>query len=399
MNNEVFDPCILAGIKLKNRIIRSATHEGVTDENSRPDQQLIDLYVSLAKGEVGAIITGFAVIQPNGRAPLHKMLAIDDDACIASYKRLTEAVHQYNTPIIIQLAHCGRQTRSKITGLPTVAPSSLRDKFYDEEIPKELSEKEIEELINNFVNGVIRAKAAGFDGAQLHLAHGYLLSEFLSPYMNQRQDRWGGNTENRFRIIAEIFKRAKEKTGDFPILVKLNAYDNRKNGMRVEEAIKIAKLLQQSGCAAIEVSCGVFEDGLNSARSEKNPIPAILKYNFKFERIPNILKPMIAFFVDKAMPPAKPMTNYNVEAAFAIKQQVSIPVIAVGGIGSVKDISVILGNKKADFVSMCRPFIIEPDIVKKFKEGKQISTRCVYCNYCTIAQEKEPIRCFYGKLK
>jgi len=200
MMKTVFEPTVLAGFPLKNRIIRSATHEGMANEDGCPTEQLKGYYLRLAKGEVGAIITGYAGVQQNGKSPLYRMLMIDHDRFIAAYKAITDAVHERQTPIILQIAHCGRQTRSRITGEPTVAPSAIRDKFYNEDLPKELTEQEIDEIINNFVKAIERAKQAGFDGVQLHAAHGYLLSQFLSPYTNRRQDRWGGTTENRFRV-------------------------------------------------------------------------------------------------------------------------------------------------------------------------------------------------------
>lgn len=398
MCSQIFSQAEISGIKLKNRIIRSATHEGMADERGCPTEQLKTLYCRLAQGGVGAIITGYAGIQQSGKSSYQRMLMVDNDSLVDSYRNLVAVVHEFNTPIILQIAHCGRQTRSKIIGHKPVAPSAVRDKFFNEDMPKELTDGEIEEIINNFVNAVERAKKAGFDGVQLHLAHGYLLSEFLSPYMNRRKDKWGGSTENRYRIVAEIFKRAKSKTADFPILAKINGYDGRRNGMTVEEAVKIAKLLQISGCCAIEVSCGVVEDGLFMSRSEKNPVEAVFRYNFKFKRIPYFLRPIVTFFTNIVIPPVKPLRKYNVEAAMAIKKAVSIPVIVVGGIESIEDIADVIENKKADFVSMCRPFILEPDIVKKFKEGKQSQAKCIYCNYCTIGIEEESLRCYLGKL-
>lgn len=397
-NNKIFEPTVLAGITMKNRIIRSATHEGMADERGCPTEQLKKKYVQLAKGEVGAIITGYAGIQQNGKSPLYRMLMIDSDHCIDAYKDVVDAVHEYNTPIILQIAHCGRQTRSKITGETPVAPSAIRDKFYSEEVPKALTEAEIEKMINNFVNAIERAKKAGFDGVQLHVAHGYLLAEFLSPYMNRRKDKWGGSTENRFRILGEIYEKARNTVGNYPIFVKLNTHDGRKKGMRIKEAVNSAKLLEQSGCSAIEVSCGVVEDGFYTFRGPKIPSDAVFTYNFKFKKIPSFIRNVIKPLANIVMPPVKPLTNYNVNAAQAIKAHVSIPVIVVGGIHSLKDISDIIENKKADFVSMSRPFIIEPNIVKKFKAGKQDVSQCSMCNYCGIAIEEKSLKCYNGKL-
>jgi len=398
MTSTIFEPTSLAGIQLKNRIIRSATHEGMADEKGFPTDKLKKLYIRLAKGGVGAIITGYAAIQADGKSPLFAMTMIDNDKSIPKYKEITDAVHEYNTPIIMQIAHCGRQTRSKITGFTPVAPSAIRNSFYNEDMPKELSEDEIIRLIDNFVSAIIRVKQAGFDGVQLHSAHGYLLSEFLSSYSNQRKDRWGGAIENKYRIIDEIIKRAKEQVGDFPIFVKMNAYDQRKNGMKIEEAAQIAKMLETSGCAAIEVSCGVVEDGLYTFRGEKLPIDAVMEYTFKYINIPNFIKKIAKPVIKTLLKQPVPLLKYNLDAAIQIKKQVNIPVIVVGGINNVDDIQSIIENDNIDFVSMSRPFIIEPNIVKKFFEGTQTKSKCIMCNYCGIISEETPLRCYYGKL-
>jgi 2,4-dienoyl-CoA reductase-like NADH-dependent reductase (Old Yellow Enzyme family) len=299
----------------------------------------------------------------------------------------------------MQIAHCGRQTRSKSTGLQTVAPSAIRDAFFNEDMPKELSENEIIQIIDNFVSAITRAKQAGFDGVQLHLAQGYLLSEFLSSHSNRRKDCWGGSTENKYRIVDEIFKRAKEQVGNYPILVKMNAYDGRKNGMRIEEAIQIAKMLDKSGCAAIEVSCGVIEDGLSTMREEKLPAEAAMEYTFKYKNLPAPVKAIAVPVLIAFMKQPKPLKKYNLDAAIQIKAAVNIPVIVVGGINNIDDINAIVQNKKTDFVSMSRPFIIEPSIVSKFRNGTQTSSKCIACNYCAIIGEEKPLKCHYGKLK
>ena len=398
MSNQIFEPVEIGGIKLKNKIIRSATHEGLADKQGHPQETLKTKYVQIAKGEGGAIITGYAGITQAGKGA-YNMLMIDKDEHIQSYKELVDAVHKYNTPIIMQIAHCGRQTTSRLTGLPTVAPSAIKDKVFANEIPKELSDNEIAELIDDFVKAIIRAKQAGFDGVELHIAHGYLLAQFLSPYMNIRQDQWGGNTENRFRIIAEILNKARKQVGAYPIWAKINAYDNRKNGMRVEEAVKISKLLEQAGCNAIEVSCGVMEDGLLFVRNATSPIDAAYKYMRPFCDFPNIVKILLRPIVSMVLAPKKPLYNYNVPAAEIIKQNVTIPVIAVGGIRSLDDIEEIINNKKADLVSLSRPFILEPSIVAKFKTNKQKTARCKNCCFCLLALLKgEVTKCHFGKV-
>jgi 2,4-dienoyl-CoA reductase-like NADH-dependent reductase (Old Yellow Enzyme family) len=393
----VFGDAEIAGVKLKNRIIRSATHEGMADKNGCPTEMLLKKYELLARGEVGAIITGYAAIQQDGKCSMYNSLMIDSDSQIRSFQELTNRVHEQGTAIFLQIAHCGRQTRSKITGFPTVAPSPIRDKMYSEEIPHALSEAEINEIIDNFVFSVERAKKAGFDGVQIHAAHGYLLSSFLSPHMNRRKDKWGGNTENRFRIVGEIIRQVSARVGGYPILAKINAYEKSKDGIKIEEAVKISRYLEQAGCDGIEVSCGIAEEGFVTARGNF-PFEMISANNFKTEKIPKLLHPLVGLVAKRMMASPEPRFLYNLPHAEEIKKHISIPVIVVGGIRKLEDIKNIIEQERCDFVSMSRPFIIEPNLVKKFKEGRQSESKCINCNYCLIGSEMHPLKCYCGRM-
>ena len=372
---DIFQSATLAGITWRNRIIRSATHESLADENGAPNAAHEKLYSALAEGGAGAIITGYAGVQQDGKSSLANMLMIHDDSLIPAYQKLTDAVHGHGTPIILQIAHCGRQTRSAVTGMPTVAPSPLKDFIFNEERPHKLSEGEIETIIGSFVAAAGRARKAGFDGVQLHLGHGYLLAEFLSSYTNRRRDRWGGSIANKFRIISEILHRIRKEEGDFPVLVKINGFDHRRGGMRLLEAVEIARLLEASGCSAIEVSSGTVEEGLSIMRGPVFPSEALLASNFRFKSLPKPVKKALAPLLRLAMPSPKPWRGYNLDAANAIRQAVSIPVIAIGGIHTIANITNVLESGTADFVSMSRPFIIEPNIVRKLQEGRQRESR------------------------
>ncbi|MBI4857437.1 MAG: NADH:flavin oxidoreductase [Acetobacterium woodii] len=396
--NEVFNEAKLAGITLNNRIIRSATHEGMSDENGRPTETFIKKYEQLAKGGVGAIITGYVGVMANGKSPAFNMTMIDSNDKIAAFAEMVKRVHAMETPIIMQIAHCGRQTRSKITGYPTVAPSPIRDGLYNEDRPHELTESEIMDIIRHFVAAVERGKKAGFDGVQLHLAHGYLLSSFLSPHMNKRKDRWGGTTENRFRIVKEILNQSRKRVGDYPMLAKINAFEKSADGMRIDEAVKIAKMLEENGCDAIEVSSGIIEDGFWFARGEF-PFEIIAAENFRLKAIPRFLHPLVRTVLKKQMDSPQPYSLYNLESAQQIKKQLEIPVIAVGGIHKLAEINDIIENNRCDFVSMARPFIIEPNIVNKFREGKQLESKCINCNFCVIGIDARPFKCYYGKIE
>lgn len=400
MADVIFDCANIGSVKLKNRIIRSATHDGMADEKGAPTRELIRKYEYLAKNEVGCIITGYAAVSANGVSPYPKMLRIDSDSLIEPYKELAEAVHKYETPIILQLAHCGRQTSSKVIGVQKVAPTAKRHLFYPDKA-KALSEKEIYDIIYDFVHSAVRAEKAGFDGVQLHCGHGYLLHDFMSPYGNNRTDKWGGSTENRCRIICEIIKLIKEKT-NLPVWVKISATDNRRGGMNIDEAVKASMLFEKCGCDCIEVSCGTVEDGMNTMRSELMPMDAVFKYREPCASFPKTLSKISlagAKLINPFIKQPKPIENFNVDNSAVIKSAVQIPVIAVGGIHRLSDMYDIINENKADFISMCRPFICEPDLVKKLRSGVQKEAKCIMCNYCGLVIEKESTKCLLGKIK
>jgi 2,4-dienoyl-CoA reductase-like NADH-dependent reductase (Old Yellow Enzyme family) len=393
---EVFETSVLAGIRMKNRIIRSATYEGMCDTQGHPQPSYYELYEKLSSGGAGAIITGLVAVNRTGRN--HRSMGIiDDDAYIEEFRKLSLVVHANGAPIIMQIAHCGGFSAKAVTNAEPVAPSPFVNNISRQKA-RELSHTEIEEIVSDFVKAIIRVRQAGFDGVQLHAAHGYLLSEFLSPHVNRRTDRWGGTTEKRSRIVIEILERARKQVGDYPILIKISAYDFDKGGMRIDESIKVSRLLEIAGCSAIEVSCGGVNDTFPSIRSNKFPIKAALAFVPPFKKMPSSVKFLTSLIMRFTMKSHTPLFNYNVDAAMQIKQNLGIPVIVVGGIHRLTDIEDIICNKGIDYVSMCRPFIVEPAIVKKFQENKQSESRCINCSYCLMGVMSYPLRCYYGKI-
>jgi len=395
MNEYVFSTSSIAGIKLNNRIFRSATYEGLSDLEGRPSEKLSDMYIRLAKGGVGAIITGLMGIQRNGRAHTH-MCMLDRDDFIEDYEQINIKLVKYGVPLIAQLAHCGGQANGIASGGHNLAPSR---KFYVNvgKFSQVLHEEDIKVIIKSFIEAIGRAKKAGFAGVQLHAAHAYLLSEFLSSGLNSRKDNWGGSIENRFRIISDIMKGARDRVGDYPILAKFSAYDYLKNGIREDEAILLATMFQKVGINALEISCGA-NDGLSTIRTTKIPHEAILANKFHVKSKSNIIKYIARILIPLIVKRYEPVYNFNVEVAVRIKQNIDIPVIVVGGIRNINDINTIIREKKADYVSMCRPFIIEPDIINKFKAGKQEYSKCIECCHCMFRKEDTPVKCYYGRI-
>lgn len=360
----LFEPINIAGIKIPNRFVRSATHEWMTEPDGTPTSRIGDLYEELARNEVGLIITGYAYVNPKGKSD-DLQQGIYDDRFIGPYKEIVSRVHEHGSKIVLQIAHGGRQTMITADNPYILAPSAVIETTKGVK-PEEMTGKEVLETIEDFAQAARRAKEAGFDGVQLHCAHGFLLSNFLSPYTNRRNDRWGGSTEKRTQVILDIISCARELAGEYyPILVKLNVTDGFKSGahkhtLDAPESIEIAKILADNGVCAIEVSGGVAEAGEELFRTK----------------------------IDSPKKEA-----YYREYAKMIKEQVDVPVILVGGIRSKQVMEMLLKEEYADMISLCRPLIAEPDLVMKLKKGETEIAKCVSCNLCS---DETGIKCNYN---
>ncbi len=393
--DKMFEESIISGIAMKNRIIRSATHEAMGDEAGSPTDELYRLYENLADGGVGCIITGLAGIHEEGKA-FPRMLMMDKDDLVMGYRPLVDMVHGMNVPIIAQLAHGGGKISPASPNKVVVAPSKKKYPPWNV-MARELEEKEILKIIDSFVLAIARSKEAGFDGVQLHGAHGFLLSEFLSPHCNNRTDKWGGTIENRFRIIAEIMKKARQEVGDYPIWIKISSHDGDKNGITISDTIEIAKMFQHNGGDVIEVSCG-GTNFFDFMRVTKIPTEAILAYDPVYGGKKGIEKKLYSMVLPKVIHKEEPIHLYNVDSATKIKEEVSLPVIVVGGFRHRAEIERVLMDGSADYVSLSRPLIIEPGIVNQFRQGKKEKSACIDCGFCAVAISSAPLRCYHGKV-
>lgn len=355
----LFEPGAIGAMSLKNRLIRSATATGMCAGDGTPTPQVVAFYRRLAEGGVGLIITGHCYVALNGKAN-PGMMGLWSDTIIPSLRKLTDAVHEANGTVVAQLNHAGRQTRPDITGQPLVAPSPIPVKG-TEHVPRELSETEILDIIEAYGQAARRAREAGFDGVQLHCAHGYLMSQFLSPYTNKRTDAWGGTPEKRRRFPLEVYRRVRRAVGaDYPVLVKQNGADFLEGGLEVEESVELAAALEREGIDAIEVSCGMSESFLKIAR-----------INIRSPRKEAYLLPLATVF----------------------RQHVRVPLILVGGMRSRATMERLISQSKVDFVSMSRPLIREADLPRRFQAGQEAAT-CCSCNAC-FQHSPGPLRCMY----
>ncbi len=335
---------------LSNRFVRSATWEGMADEDGACTPRLVNLMKKLVNGGVGMIITGHAYVQRNGQAGPWQ-LGVYDDRLIPGLARMTDAVHEKGGMIVLQLAHAGMFADPRLTGKVPLAPSDIAG--FTATPPQEMAPHQIKSLIQAFGKAAKRAQTAGFDGIQLHAAHGYLLSQFLSPAFNRRNDKYGGNSVNRAHILIEVLREIRSRVGDaFPVLIKINVQDYVDGGLTTEEALTIGILLQEEGIDAIELSGGTGASG-----------------KFRPVRTGISKKEDEAYFKD---------------AGAAFKSRLEVPIMLVGGIRSFRVAQQIVKDGIADYICMSRPLIREPGLIKRWRLGDRRKATCRSDNRCFI---------------
>lgn len=344
----LFEPTQIADLILPNRFIRSATWEGLADENGACTLELVDLMAELAKAKVGLIVTGHAYVSPAGQAS-PRQLGIDNDDRIEDLSEMTDAVHREGGRIVIQLAHGGLRAETQLTGMKRMGPSTGEGLL--ESPGQEMTVKDILQAVDDFGQAARRAKSAGFDGVQIHAAHGYLLSQFLSPAFNQRTDDYGGTVENRARILLEVLQGIRRAVGRYyPIFAKINSEDFLEKGLDLDDFAQVGFMLDRAGVDGVEVSGGTLLSGkLKPFRRE------------------------ITFDRDQA---------YFRKAARTLKAGIKAPVILVGGIRSYFLAERLVGEGFADYISMSRPFIREQRLIARWQSGNLRKATCISCNGC-----------------
>jgi 2,4-dienoyl-CoA reductase-like NADH-dependent reductase (Old Yellow Enzyme family) len=344
----LFTPLRIGPVTIPNRFVRSATHDFMAEEDGSVTERHLTLFNKLAEGEVGLIITGHAYVNPAGKAS-PRQVGVHEDRMVEGLSRIPQAVHDFPSRVFLQIAHAGRQTKEKICGCTPLAPSAVYEPVF-KVMPRAMTKEEVKTTIDEFVQAGRRAKQAGFDGVQLHVAHGYLLNSFISPYTNRREDEYGGSLPNRARILREILGGLKSLAGsDFPVIAKLNSSDFIPQGLSIEESIKIARLLKADGLDGVEVSGGMSEAGQGSIwqglRAQKEE-------------------------------------GYFVDSASRFKASLRIPVFGLGGFRTFAVMERAIEEGKVDLISLSRPLIREPDLVKKFRLGEVDKSECISCNKC-----------------
>lgn len=351
---ELFEQVQYRNLTLKNRFVRSAVWMQMADEDGHVTPELADVYKELADGGVGLIITGYAYIDINDQ-PNSRMIGMYDDSFISEWEEVITYVHKRGTKIALQIASGGSQTfLESARHRMVLAPSAVMNRVTGI-MPVEMSMEDIIKLIENYRQAALRAKRAGFDAIQIHAGHGYLLSQFLTPYYNRRTDKYGGSIHNRARLIYEIVEAMRSVVGeDFPIMIKLNFDDfmDEGEGLTFPESIEIFKHLDRMGVDFIEPT------GVNES-SGKGLKPAF---------------PKIARSLDKQ--------SYFSSQVSQIASQISTPVILMGGNRNYEMIDRLLNEGDIELFSLARTLLAEPDLINKWKDDTSYVPKCVACNRC-----------------
>jgi 2,4-dienoyl-CoA reductase-like NADH-dependent reductase (Old Yellow Enzyme family) len=347
---ELFESTVLKGMSLSNRFVRSATWEGLASPEGYGTEELAKCWVDLAHGKVGLIITGHAYVNPEGIAA-PRQLGLYSDEHTRSLGEMIGKVHDAGGRIAVQISHGGRYAL-KLPGVIRLGPSTIESK--GEIQCKEMTETDIRKITSQYAEAAERAKTAGSDSVQIHSGHGYLLSEFLSPFFNRRTDAYGGPVENRARFLLEVVHAVRQNVGNgFPLLVKLNSQDYLEGGFTAEDMLEVASLLQQSTVDAIEMSGGNHVTGVFGE-----------------------------FFPARKAKPKNDITPYYLEEAQRFKERIHIPLMLVGGIRTLEWARKIVSEGIADYTSLCRPLIREPGLIERWGSGDAAKSTCISDNGC-----------------
>jgi 2,4-dienoyl-CoA reductase-like NADH-dependent reductase (Old Yellow Enzyme family) len=346
--SKLFTKGSINGLSLKNKFVRAATWEGLATSEGAVTPKLIEMMVSLAKGGVGLIISSHSFVSKEGQATPWQ-IGIHKDEFIPKLKELTSAVHKNDGKIFMQLAHAGQYAERELTGLPVIAVSDNAN-LVETDI-QIITKKDIKHIVASYAKAAKRVYDSGFDGIEIHSAHGYFLSQFLSPAYNHRHDEYGGTIENRTRIHLQIYNAVREIVGgEYPIIIKMNCSDFIENGLTIDESLQAAELFAGAGFNAIVVSGGIIRTG-------------------------------------KLSPSRPGITTEGKEAYFQkyaqrYKSKIKIPLILVGGLKSFKVADKILNDGIADYISMSRALIREPDLISRWQKGDLRKAECKSDNLC-----------------
>ena len=376
IESKIFTPVKIGPVTLRNRVIRSAAFENMAYGN-RPSQDLMDYHVAVARGGVGMTTLAYASVNRSGLSFDGQLWMREE--IVPALREITDAIHAQGAKASIQLGHCGNMTHRATCGCMPVGASGGFN-LYSPTFARKLREDEIPALVEDFGHAVELARQAGFDCVEIHAGHGYLISQFLSPYTNRRRDRFGGSLENRMRLMQMVIRRVMEAAGDdMGVLVKMNMHDGFRRGMQREECLEVARELERLGVHAIVLSAGFVSKAPMEVMRGAMPLRTLAYYMdmCKFWWLKAMLR-----IAGRAVIPTVPYKEaYFLEDAKEFRKALSLPLVYVGGMVSREKMEEVL-DAGFDGLQMARALIHDTDFINKLRNGEVSCSGCRHSNYC-----------------
>jgi 2,4-dienoyl-CoA reductase-like NADH-dependent reductase (Old Yellow Enzyme family) len=382
--SKFFEEGKLGPLRLRNRSIRAAAFEGMCDQNN-VTQALIDYHTSVAKGGIGMTTVAYSSVGKSGLAFPHQLWLRNE--IISDLRTLTDSIHREGAATSVQIGHCGNMANRALTGIRQIAPSASIN-WYGPTFPRSMKKKDVEEVIKEFKNAIHIAAEGGFDAVEVHAGHGYLISQFLSPYTNKRTDQYGGSFENRKRFMTEVLTEVRESMpSHMALVVKMNSWDGFKSGITKEEGILTAQAIEQCGADAIVVSGGFVSRAPMYVMRGKMPIDIMAYY------INEGWKKFFVKLVGKQLIPSVPFSEgYFMEDAKQIQNAIGIPVVLVGGMNSMQTIDKAM-DEGFQWVAIARALIENPNFVNDLRNETIQKSGCTTCNYCVAKMYTKEMTC------
>jgi 2,4-dienoyl-CoA reductase-like NADH-dependent reductase (Old Yellow Enzyme family) len=385
----VFSKGNLAGLELKNRVIRAGCFEGMCQQG-RVTDALIEHHRRLAAGGVAMTTVAYCAVSHDGRAFDHELWMRKE--ILPDLRRLTDAVHHEGALASIQLGHSGFFTNKSVIGKRPLGASAKWCLFM-RSYCREMTHRDIDEKTRDFVNAARMARDAGFDAVEIHAGHGYLLSQFLSPWTNRRRDEFGGDLKNRLRFPVHIIEKTRDILDQkFPILVKMNQIDGMNKGLSIHDSVFIARALEKAGASALVPSSG-FTSRVPFLML-RGHLPVREMSDNQHSRLSRI---GLKLFGRLMVPEHRYIPLFQFEGARRIRQAVGIPVIYIGGVESLAGIEQAL-DEGFEFVQIGRASIQDPEFVNKLESGELDRSPCDHCNRCVAAMDAGGVKCVSNDL-
>ena len=387
-SNLLFTPYQLGVIRLRNRVIRAAAFEGMCPDNS-PSDELLNFHKALAAGGAAMTTVAYAAIDRSGLSFPHQLWLRKE--VVPELKRLTHAVHKEGAACSIQIGHCGNMAKESVTGSRPMAPTS-RINLYGPTFPRAMNRTDIQDVVSSFGKAVNLARESGFDAVEVHAGHGYLISQFLSPYTNQRKDEFGGSLENRTRFMRLVMDEVKSAAGnDMAVLVKMNMRDGIPGGMEPDEALEVARILEQAGADALVLSGGFVSKAPMYILHGAMPVKILAHYMEN-----RLIKMFVCLFGNQLIKEEPFKEAYFLEDALRFRAQVKLPLVYVGGLISQEKINEVLA-KGFEMVAMARALIKDPDFINKLLHQELSRSTCDTCNYCIAVMYTREVSCIQNE--